>query len=57
MHKVQSVFPGETLSTLIWKTEPGKALFRTYAIGAASGQEGQEARLVLDDGEVEYTSG
>ncbi|MDT5136312.1 MAG: hypothetical protein QOD58_574, partial [Mycobacterium sp.] len=47
------VFPGETLSTLIWRTEPGKALFRTEASGA----EGQGPRLVLDDGEVEYTSG
>ncbi|OPE45828.1 dehydrogenase, partial [Mycobacterium intermedium] len=43
------VFPGETLSTLIWRTEPGKAVFRTEASGA----QGQEARVVLDDGEVE----
>jgi acyl dehydratase len=47
------VFPGETLSTLIWKTEPGKALFRTEASGA----EGLGPRLVLDDGAVEYASG
>lgn len=46
------VFPGETLTTSIWKTEPGKAVFRTEASGA----EGLGARLVLDDGEVEYTS-
>ena len=51
------VFPGETLTTLIWRTGPGKAVFRTQAIGAACGPGGQEARLVLDDGEVEYTSG
>ncbi|QLL08442.1 MaoC/PaaZ C-terminal domain-containing protein [Mycobacterium vicinigordonae] len=47
------VFPGETLSTSIWKTEPGKALFRTEASGA----EGLGARVVLDDGEVEYIDG
>ena len=28
------VFPGETLTTLIWRTEPGKAVFRTEASGA-----------------------
>jgi len=45
------VFPGETLTTLIWRTEPGKAVFRTEASGA----EGAEAgRVVLDDGAVEY---
>jgi acyl dehydratase len=44
------VFPGETLSTLIWRTEPGKAVYRTEASGA----EGLEARVVLDDGAVEY---
>jgi acyl dehydratase len=48
------VFPGETLTTLIWKTGPGKAVFRTQASGA----EGSEAgRVVLDDGEVEYVAG
>jgi acyl dehydratase len=47
------VFPGETLTTLIWRTEPGKAVFRTVASGA----EGAEAgRVVLDDGAVEYAS-
>ncbi|GAB4990949.1 hypothetical protein MAHJHV59_49770 [Mycobacterium avium subsp. hominissuis] len=25
------MFPGETLITLIWRTEPGKAVFRTEA--------------------------
>jgi acyl dehydratase len=44
------VFPGETLTTLIWRTEPGKAVFRTEASGA----EGVEARVVLDDGAAEY---
>lgn len=41
------VFPGETLSTLIWRTEPGKAVYRTVV-------EGAEPRVVLDDGAVEY---
>lgn len=47
------VFPGETLTTLVWRTEPGKAVFRTEASGA----DGGEARVVLDDGAVEYTGG
>ena len=47
------VFPGETLSTLIWRTEPGKAVFRTEASGA----EGLGPRLVLEDGAVEYVAG
>jgi acyl dehydratase len=46
------VFPGETLSTLIWRTEPGKAVFRTEVAGS----EGAEARTVLDDGAVEYVA-
>src|ERR1700749_3901497 len=45
------VFPGETLTTLIWRTEPGKAVFRTEA----SGPDGSDARLVLEDGAGEYT--
>ncbi|GBE65805.1 3-hydroxyacyl-thioester dehydratase HtdY [Mycobacterium sp. MFM001] len=45
------VFPGETLTTLIWRTEPGKAVFRTEA----AAPDGSDARLVLEDGEVEYT--
>ncbi|ORV14671.1 MaoC/PaaZ C-terminal domain-containing protein [Mycobacterium celatum] len=45
------VFPGETLTTLIWRTGPGKAVFRTEA----SGVDGSDARLVLEDGAVEYT--
>ena len=44
------VFPGETLTTLIWRTEPGKAVFRTEA----SGPGGADTRVALDDGEVEY---
>lgn len=47
------VFPGETLTTLIWRTEPGKAVFRTEASGA----DGADARVVLDDGAVEYVDG
>ena len=27
------VFPGETLTTSIWRTEPGKAVYRTEASG------------------------
>ncbi|MEB4208300.1 MaoC family dehydratase [Mycobacterium sp. 94-17] len=44
------VFPGETLTTLIWRTEPGKAVFRTEA----SNPDGSDPRVVLDDGAVEY---
>jgi acyl dehydratase len=44
------VFPGETLTTSVWKTEPGRAVFRT---GAAE-IDGSNARVVLDDGTVEY---
>ncbi|MBY0440616.1 MAG: dehydrogenase [Mycobacteriaceae bacterium] len=47
------VFPGETLTTLIWRTEPGQAVFRTEATGSG----GTTARLVLDDGTVEYAAG
>ena len=45
------VFPGETLSTLIWRTEPGKAVFQTEA----AAPDHSDARLVLEDGAVEYT--
>ncbi|OBI45355.1 dehydrogenase [Mycobacterium kyorinense] len=44
------VFPGETLTTSIWRTESGRAVFRTEA----SGPDGGDARLVLEDGAVEY---
>ncbi|MEO8813991.1 MAG: MaoC/PaaZ C-terminal domain-containing protein [Mycobacterium sp.] len=45
------VFPGETLTTSIWRTQPGRAVFRTEAAGS----DGGNARVVLDDGEVQYT--
>jgi acyl dehydratase len=45
------VFPGETLTTSIWRTEAGRAVFRTEA----ANPDGSDARLVLDDGVVEYT--
>lgn len=44
------VFPGETLTTSIWRTETGRAVFRTEA----AAPEGAEARVVLDEGLVEY---
>lgn len=44
------VFPGETLTTSIWRTEPGRAVFRTEA----AAPDGTNARVVLDDGVVEY---
>ncbi|MDD7813248.1 MaoC/PaaZ C-terminal domain-containing protein [Mycobacterium sp. CSUR Q5927] len=44
------VFPGETLTTSIWRTEPGKAVFRTEA----AGPDGANPRVVLDDGAAEY---
>jgi acyl dehydratase len=44
------VFPGETLTTSIWRTEPGHAVFRTEA----SNPDGSNARLVLEDGTAEY---
>ena len=50
------VFPGETLTTLIWRIEPGKAVFRTEASGAEGDKDGA-ARVVLEDGAVEYVDG
>ena len=47
------VFPGETLTTSIWRTEPGKAVFRTEA-SSANGAGDEASRLVLEDGAVEY---
>ena len=44
------VFPGETLTTSIWRTESGHAVFRTEA----SSPDGSDARLVLEDGTAEY---
>jgi acyl dehydratase len=44
------VFPGETLTTSIWRTGVGQAVFRTEA----TAPDGTGARVVLDDGAVEY---
>ncbi|MCG5431743.1 dehydrogenase [Mycobacterium sp. MYCO198283] len=44
------VFPGETLTTSIWRTGEGTAVFRTEA----SGDGELEPRVVLDDGTAEY---
>ncbi|BBY87590.1 MaoC/PaaZ C-terminal domain-containing protein [Mycolicibacterium tokaiense] len=40
------VFPGETLTTSIWRTGPGQAVFTTEA----AQPDGSGARLVLEDG-------
>lgn len=45
------VLPGETLTTSIWRTEPGRAVYRTEA----SAPDGSNTRIVLDDGVAEYT--
>ena len=47
---VSPVFPGETLTTSVWRTEPGHAVFVTEA----AGPDGTDARVVLTDGTVEY---
>jgi acyl dehydratase len=44
------VFPGETLTTSIWRTGPGTAVFRTEA----AAPDGSDARVVLEDGVAEY---
>ncbi|GJF08516.1 3-hydroxyacyl-thioester dehydratase HtdY [Mycolicibacterium cyprinidarum] len=44
------VFPGEVLTTSIWRLESGRAVFRTEAADL----DGSDARLVLEDGVVEY---
>lgn len=44
------VFPGETLTTSIWRTESGRAVYRTEA----AGPDGSNARVVLDDGVAHY---
>ncbi|WP_059016076.1 MaoC family dehydratase [Mycobacterium sp. M26] len=46
------VFPGETLTTSIWRTEAGKAVYRTEAAAA----DGSNSRVVLDDGVAEYVN-
>jgi acyl dehydratase len=45
------VFPGETLSTSIWRTTPGQAVFTTEA----AAPDGSGARLVLEDGVATYS--
>ncbi|MGB3483690.1 MAG: MaoC/PaaZ C-terminal domain-containing protein [Mycobacterium sp.] len=45
------VFPGEVLTTSIWRTEPGQAAFTTEA----AGPDGSNARLVLQDGVAMFT--
>lgn len=45
------VFPGETLTTTIWRTGQGRAVFRTEA----ATPDGSGARVVLDDGAAEFT--
>jgi len=42
------VFPGETLTILVWRTEPGHAVFRTTAAGPDDSNER------LEDGTAEY---
>ncbi len=46
------VFPGDTLTTSIWRVESGRAVFCTEASGA----DGSEPRLVLEDGEAEFAA-
>jgi acyl dehydratase len=50
------VFPGETLTTSIWRTDPGRAVFRTEACASAASERGT-ARVVLEDGAAELTPG
>jgi acyl dehydratase len=47
------VFPGETLTTSVWRTESGRAVFQTEA----AAPDGSDTRLVLADGTVEYAAG
>ena len=42
---------GQTLTTSIWRTESGRAVYRTEA----AGPDGSNARVVLDDGVAHYT--
>jgi acyl dehydratase len=46
------VFPGETLTTSIWRTDPGQAVFTTEA----AAPDGSGARLVLEDGVATYST-
>ncbi|HUO39342.1 MAG TPA: MaoC/PaaZ C-terminal domain-containing protein [Mycobacterium sp.] len=45
------VFPGDMLTTSLWRTERGQAVFRTEA----SNPDGSDRRLVLEDGLAEYS--
>ncbi|CAN5686124.1 3-hydroxyacyl-thioester dehydratase HtdY [soil metagenome] len=45
------VFPGETLTTSIWRTSAGQAVFTTEA----AAPDGSGARLVLEDGVATYS--
>lgn len=45
------VFPGELLTTSIWRVGPGQALFCTEA----QDPDGSNVRLVLEDGVAEYS--
>jgi len=44
------VFPGDVLTTSIWRLESGRAVFHTEA----ANPDGSEARLVLQDGVAEH---
>jgi acyl dehydratase len=44
------VFPGETLTTSIWRTGDGRAVYRTEA----AEPDGSNSRIVLDDGVARY---
>jgi acyl dehydratase len=44
------VFPGDTLTTSVWRIGDGQAVYRTEA----SNPDGSGARLVLEDGVAEY---
>ncbi|CAA0127477.1 Uncharacterised protein [Mycolicibacterium vanbaalenii] len=46
------VFPGDVLTTSIWRLESGRAVFRTEA----ANPDGSEVRPVLEDGTVSYVS-
>ncbi|WP_099020483.1 MaoC/PaaZ C-terminal domain-containing protein [Mycolicibacterium palauense] len=44
------VFPGETLTTSVWRTDPGRAVFMTEATAL----DGSGSRVVLADGTAAY---
>ncbi|MGP4058397.1 MaoC/PaaZ C-terminal domain-containing protein [Mycobacterium sp. 4D054] len=46
------VFPGDALTTSIWRVGEGRAVYRTEA----AGPDGSDPRPVLEDGEVEFTA-